>query len=77
MPLRRLVFLLEFISKYDGGRIFGHRANQPAVALMSLLPALEFLAGDDWSFVAGVLVDLCGKNTSYNYTPNFSIFYTF
>jgi len=77
LPWKRLVFLLESVNQYDGGRIIGHRANQPPAALMSLLPALEFLAGDNWSFVAGVLVDLGGKNTRYNYSPNFSIFYTF
>ncbi len=77
-PLRKpFVFLCEFVSFYDGGRLVGHRANQSPQALMSLLPALEILVSDDWSFAAGVLVDLFGKNTGFTYTPNFSIFYTF
>jgi hypothetical protein len=77
LPWKRWVLLLEFVSYGDGGRLLGHRANQPPESLMSTLPALEFIASDDWSFVAGVTIDLFGKNTSFNYTPNFSIFYYF
>jgi hypothetical protein len=72
-----LVFLLEFDSTYDAGRLIGSRPNQPPKALMSILPAMEFIVSDDLSLVAGVLIDLFGKNTRCNYTPNFSIFYNF
>jgi hypothetical protein len=73
----RWIFLCEFVSFYDAGRLIGHSANQSPVTLISILPALEFIATDAWSFDAGVLLDLLGKNTSYNITPNFSVFYSF
>ena len=73
----RWVFLCEFISSYEAGRLIGHRANQPTVTRLSLLPAVEFIVCDDLSIDAGVLVDLAGKNTSYTFTPNISIFYSF
>ena len=44
---------------------------------MSILPAVEILATADWSFAVGIQVDLIGKNTGFDYTPNFSIFYSF
>jgi hypothetical protein len=73
----RLIFLWELVSYYDAGRLLGPRANHPPQALVSTLPGLEFMASQDWAFVAGVLIDLCGKNTSSNLTPNFSVFYYF
>jgi hypothetical protein len=77
-PLRQpFVFLIEFDSTYDAGRLIGPRSNQPPKITMSLLPALECIVSKDWSFVAGVLIDLSGKNTRYNYTPNFSMFFNF
>jgi hypothetical protein len=71
---QRLVFLLEYVSFYDGGRLLGPRANQPPGALMSLLPALEFIVSDDLSFAGGVVLDLWGKNARYNYTPVLAVF---
>jgi hypothetical protein len=71
------VFLGELVSAYSAGRILGPRPNQPPKALISIMPALEFIASDDLYLVAGVLIDLWGKNTTYNYTPNFSVFYNF
>ena len=71
------VFLGEFVSTYGAGRLLGPRSNQPPQTIMGIMPALEFIANDDLFLVAGVLIDLWGKNTSYNYTPNFSIFYNF
>jgi hypothetical protein len=73
----RLVFLWELVSYYDAGRLIGPRANQAPEALISTLPALEFLPTKDWAFDVGVLIDLLGKNTSYNFTPTVSLFYNF
>jgi hypothetical protein len=73
----RWVFLWELVSYFDAGRLIGLRANQSPQVLVSTLPGLEFLATPDCSFVAGLLLDLCGKNTSYNFTPNLSVFYNF
>jgi hypothetical protein len=71
---QRLVLLLEYVSFYDGGRLLGPRANQPPGARMSLLPALEFIINDDLSCAGGVVLDLVGKNASYNYTPVLAVF---
>ena len=57
----RLIFLWELVSYYDAGRLLGPRANQAPQALVSTLPGLEFMASQDWAFVAGVLIDLFGK----------------
>ncbi|HZE21393.1 MAG TPA: transporter, partial [Desulfobaccales bacterium] len=77
LPAKNFVFLFEFVSTYDGGRLIGHRANEPARILMSVLPALEFIPNPKWSLAAGVLVDLFGKNSAFAYTPNVNIFYNF
>ncbi len=74
---RRWIFLFEFLSYYDGGRLIGHNANAPRQSLMSIFPGLEFLPARHWSFDTGVRIDLFGKNTRFNYTPNFSILCTF
>jgi hypothetical protein len=71
------VLLCEFVSLYDAGRVIGPRSNLPPKAIISILPALEFIANDDFYLAAGVLIDLWGKNTPYSYTPNFSIYYNF
>lgn len=73
----RWVFLGEVLSFCDAGRLIGHRPSQPAATLVSTLVGLEFITGSKWAFVSGVQVDLLGKNTPYNFTPNFSVFYTF
>jgi hypothetical protein len=70
-------FLWELVSSYDGGRIFGPAANTAPQALISTQIGLEFLATDDFSLVPGIFIDLLGKNTTYNFTPNLSVFYYF
>lgn len=65
------------LSFCDAGRLIGHRFNQPVATLVSTLAGLEFIASSKWAFALGVQVDLLGKNTTYNFTPNFSVFYTF
>jgi hypothetical protein len=73
----RWVFLWELVSSYDGGRLFGHAANTAPQALISTQIGLEFLATDDFSLVPGIFIDLLGKNTTYSFTPNLSVFYYF
>ena len=75
--LNRLVFLFEFVSFYDVGRLIGHPENQPSEIQMSILPGLELLATENWSVDIGVLIDLFGKNSTAGYAPNLSIFYNF
>jgi hypothetical protein len=73
----RLVFLWELVSYFDAGRVIGPRANQSPRALVSILPALEFVASKDWACVVWVQIDLVGKSTRATIGPNFSFFYYF
>ena len=73
----RWAFLLEILSTWDAGRLFGPRANQSATALITILPALEFLPTERFTLAAGVQVDLFGKNTHYTYTPTLAWFINF
>jgi hypothetical protein len=74
---RRWIFLLEYVSFYDGGRLLGPRADQPPRALLSVLPGLELIVSDVLSFTAGVQVDLFGRNVNCNYTPMLAAFINF
>lgn len=71
------VALLEVLSTWDGGRLFGHKANVPAAALVSVVPGIEYIATEKLSFALGCQFDLAGKNTTANITPLFSLVYTF
>jgi hypothetical protein len=55
------VALLELTSFWDGGRLFGHKANVPPGALLSVLPGIEYMATDKLAFALGVNVDLAGQ----------------
>ncbi len=76
-PSNRWAFLLEVLSNWDAGRMFGPQANQAPLAIVSLLPALEFLPFSWFNLAAGVKVDLFGKNTLYAYTPTLACFINF
>ena len=74
---KKWVALLEFTSFWDGGRLFGLKANTPPGALVSILPGIEYMATDKFSLALGVNVDLAGKNTDANVTPVLSMVYAF
>jgi hypothetical protein len=71
------VALLELTSSWDGGRLFGHKANAAPAALLSVMPGIEYIATEKFSLALGVNVDLVGKNTSVNLTPLLSMVYAF
>jgi hypothetical protein len=73
----RWAFLLEVLSNWDAGRMFGPRANQAPLALVSVLPALEFLPSKWFTLAAGCQVPLFGKNTTFNYAPTLALFFNF
>jgi hypothetical protein len=73
----RWAFLLEVLSNWDAGRMFGPMANQAPLALVSVLPAMEFLPYKWFTLAAGVEVPLIGKNTTFNYAPTISFFFNF
>jgi hypothetical protein len=71
------VALLELTSYCSVGRLFGHKANLPPEALISVLPGIEYMATDKFSLALGLNIDLAGKNTDAALTPLFSMIYTF
>jgi hypothetical protein len=77
IPGTPLVILWELVSYFDACRLLGPRANVPAQAEISTLPALEFIGGSNWALAGGVLIDLAGKNTQYTFSPNLSWFFYF
>ena len=77
-PLSRSwIFLAEAVGFRDGGRLFGHAPNQPAAALLDIVPGIEYLANRQWNVDAGVRIDVLGKNTAYRATPMLALFYYF
>jgi hypothetical protein len=74
---KKWVALLELTSSYDGGRLFGHKANLAPAALVSVLPGIEYMATDKFSLALGLNIDLAGKNTDAALTPLLSMVYAF
>ncbi len=71
------IALLELTSYWDGGRLFGHQANLPAGALVSVMPGIEYMATEKLAFALGLNCDLIGKNGATALTPLFSFVYQF
>jgi hypothetical protein len=74
---QKWVALLELTSAWDGGRLFGHKANTDPAALLSVLPGIEYMATDKFSLALGLNIDLVGKNTDATLTPLLSMVYAF
>ena len=74
---KKWVALLEFTSFWDGGRLFGHKANLPPAALVSVLPGIEYMATEKISLAVGLNIDLVGKNSDATLTPLLSMVYAF
>jgi len=75
--VKKWVALLELTSFWDAGRLFGHQANTPPGALLSILPGIEYMATEKFSLALGVNIDLAGKNTEAAVTPLLSMVYAF
>jgi hypothetical protein len=76
-PDNRWAFLLEVLSNWDTGRMFGPKADQASTVRVTVLPALEFLPTSWFSVALGVQVDLIGKNTPYTYAPTLSLLFNY
>ncbi len=74
---KKWIALVELTSIWDGGRLFGHKANVPPGALLSVLPGIEYMATDKFSLALGVNIGLVGKNADANITPMLSMVYAF
>ena len=57
--------------------MFGPRANQAPLAMVNVLPAVEFLPCKRFTLAAGVQVPIAGKNTTFNYAPTLALFVNF
>ena len=75
--MEKWIALLELTSYWDGGRLFGHQANLPPGALVSVMPGIEYMVSDKLGFALGVNFDLIGKNSDTAITPLFSAMYQF
>ncbi len=73
----RWAFLLEVLSSWDAGRMFGPKSNQAPLAIVNVLPAVEFLPYKWFSLAAGVQIPLIGKNTTFSYSPTLALFFNF
>ena len=74
---KKWVALLELTSSWDGGRLFGHKANLAPAALVSVMPGIEYMATEKFSLALGLNLDLVGKNTDAAITPLLSMVYAF
>ena len=74
---KKWVALLELTSFWDAGRLFGHKANVPPGAMLSITPGIEYMATEKFSLALGVSVDLIGKNGNAAVTPLLSMVYAF
>jgi hypothetical protein len=63
--------------KWSAGRMIGHPVNQPSLAIISALPALEYIPYKWFQLTAGVQVSLFGKNTLHSYSPTLALFFNF
>ena len=74
---KKWIALLELTSSWGGGRLFGPKANVPRESLVSIIPAIEYMATDKFSVALGLSIDLVGKNTDAAITPLLSMIYAF
>jgi hypothetical protein len=74
---QKWVGLLELTSHWGGGRLFGPDTNVPHDALLSVVPAIEYMATEHFSLALGLNVDLIGQNTDATLGPLFSMVYAF
>jgi hypothetical protein len=73
----RWAFLLEVLSNWDAGRMFGPKANQAPLAVVYILPGLEFLPCKWFTLAAGVQVPVIGKNTTFICAPTLALYFNF
>jgi hypothetical protein len=73
---RRWVALLEFFSSWDVGPLC-RSSREPLSNLLGILPGLECILSERWSCAAGVSLDLAGKNSTFAYTPIFTVLVKF
>jgi hypothetical protein len=79
---KKWVALLEMVSSWDGGRLFGHRANEVPQASLGLIPGIEYMATDRFAMALGVRWNCLGKNVkdlteNLTVTPLLSMTYIF
>lgn len=75
--VEKWVALLELTTYWSGGRLFGPDTNVDHDALVSIIPAIEYMATEQFSLALGLNVGLIGKNSDASIGPLFSVVYAF
>jgi hypothetical protein len=57
------------LSRYESGRLVGHKSNELPRALIALAPELQYLATKNFSRASGVKFDLGREKISGKITP--------
>lgn len=71
------VSCLEMVSRYEGGRMVGHKSNELPRALISLAPELQYMATNNFSLASGVKFDVAGKKAFGRITPMMNLAFSF
>jgi hypothetical protein len=80
LPLnKRWVLLCEVYSTWTWENIYTVQGYQSPFTVVGVLPGIEFLATDKWSFATGCAFDLWGKgpNATAKITPMFTVYRSF
>jgi hypothetical protein len=71
------VALLELVSFWGGGRLFGPKSTSPRESLVSILPGIEYMFSDKFSVAVGLNIGVAGKNVDALIAPLLSMIYAF
>jgi len=63
------ILMVELLSSWEGGRLFGQKANLPPENILAVLPGIKYLAHEKLAVALGIKVDLLGKNTAATIGP--------
>jgi hypothetical protein len=74
---KRWTLLLEMYSTWTWSNIYTPLGFQSPSTLLGVLPGIEYLFSEKWSFSAGTAFDLVGKFGGRKFTPLFTVYYNF
>jgi hypothetical protein len=75
---KRWIGLLEFFSTWTWTNLASQNISfTTPQTLLGITPGIEFILNEKWAFAAGAMIELFGKNGNYEYTPMFTVYYSF
>jgi hypothetical protein len=74
---KKWIALIELNSFWSSGRLFGPKTTLPRESLLSILPAIEYIATDKFSLALGLSIALVGNNSYAAISPLLSMAYAF